>query len=59
MQVNLNEEFYKGIRRDFEKYAKDYDRAMERSAYFQDLDQERVVQVEQDYETLDKFGAII
>lgn len=59
MQLDLDEKFYKSIRHDFEKYAKDYDGAVKRSAYFEKQEQERVVQAEQDYEILEKFGAII
>ena len=59
MQIELDEKFYKRVRQEFEKYAKDYDGAMKRSAYFENQEQERIVQAEQDYEILEKFGAII
>lgn len=59
MGLNLDEEFYRNSRREFENYARDYSEAVKRSSYFEEQSQERITQAEQDYKILEKFGAII
>lgn len=59
MGLNLDEEFYRNSRREFENYVRDYSEAVKRSSYFEEQSQERITQAEQDYKILEKFGAII
>lgn len=58
MPKDLDEEFYKRASGSFEKYVKDYEAAIERSKKIEEAEQRRIERSEQDYEILEKFGAI-
>lgn len=58
MSKHLDEAFYKRVSGSFEKYVKDYEAAIERSNKLEETEQRRLERSEQDYEILEKFGAI-
>lgn len=59
MPTYLNEQFYKNVKKEVKQYVNNYECMTERSEIIENQERERLIEEEESYAILEKFGAIL